>query len=73
VEVYDEEGFVGGYFLAAFVFLAFDAAVASCEFGAERVGYLGNVPEGFGRSNSRISIWKEWGEGRRMVRKREVW
>mmetsp|Transcript_1952 Transcript_1952/g.4228 ORF Transcript_1952/g.4228 Transcript_1952/m.4228 type:complete len:382 (-) Transcript_1952:54-1199(-) len=38
VEVDDEEGFGGRYFLAAFVFLALDASVAAGEFGSEGLG-----------------------------------
>ena len=44
VEVYDEEGLVGEDFLAAFVFFAFDAAIATGEFCAEGVGDLADVP-----------------------------
>jgi len=43
VKVHDKECFGGGDFLAAFVFLAFDAAVASCEFGADGVGDVVDV------------------------------
>jgi len=44
VKVHDKECFGGGDFLATFVFLAFDAAVASGEFGAEGVGDVVDVP-----------------------------
>ena len=44
MKVHDKECFGGGDFLATFVFLAFDAAVASGEFGAEGVGDVVDVP-----------------------------
>ena len=44
MKVHDKECFGGGDFLATFVFLAFDAAVASGELGAEGVGDVVDVP-----------------------------
>jgi hypothetical protein len=44
VKVDHEESFGGGDFLTTFVFFAFDAAVASGEFGAESVGDVVDVP-----------------------------
>lgn len=44
MKVDHKESFRGGDFLATFVFLAFDAAVASGEFGAEGVGDVVDVP-----------------------------
>ena len=44
MKVHDKECFGGGDFLATFVFLAFDAAVASGEFGADCVGDVVDVP-----------------------------
>ena len=43
MKVDDEESFRGGDFLTTFVFFAFDAAVASGEFGAESVGDVVDV------------------------------
>jgi len=59
VKVHDKECFGGGDFLATFVFLAFDAAVASGEFGAEGVGDVVDVPVCVYKSE-RESIWV-WG------------
>lgn len=44
MEVDNEECFGGADFLAAFVFLALDAAVAAGEFGSEGLGDVVQVP-----------------------------
>jgi len=44
VEVDHEEGLVGLDFLATFVLLALDAAIATGEFSTESIGDIGDVP-----------------------------
>lgn len=57
VEVDDEEGFGGRDFLAAFVFLALDSAVAAGEFGSEGLGDIVDVPIG---ASACVWVWI-WG------------
>lgn len=57
MKVDNKECFGGGDFLATFVFLAFDAAVASGEFGADCVGDVVDVPVCVVRERERMVFW----------------